>query len=214
MTGFGLKLLAVFCMAADHVGAVLFPDILLLRVIGRLAFPMFGFLLAEGAAYTKNSRNYLIRLFVFALISEIPFDLAFTGVPFDLAAQNVFFTLFLGLCTVQLYRRFFSTPLLWAVGGLLCCTIAELIQTDYGCFGVAAVFLFYLLRKERAVALLAFALLDIGYSAAVQPMQFFAAGACLPLAFYKDVQGRKCKYLFYCFYPLHLLMLWGIKVIC
>lgn len=92
-----LKWIAVLTMVIDHVGAILFPDQIWMRVIGRVAFPIYAYCLAEGFRYTSDYRRYLGRLALFAILSEIPFDLAFYGVPFSFAHQNVFFTLTLGL---------------------------------------------------------------------------------------------------------------------
>ena len=75
----GLKLIACITMLIDHIGAVFFPSLILLRIIGRLSFPIYCFLLAEGAAHTKHAPRYALRLLLCALISELPYDLAFSG---------------------------------------------------------------------------------------------------------------------------------------
>ncbi|SFR93946.1 TraX family protein [Anaeromicropila populeti] len=114
MSGSTLKLIAIFAMIIDHVAAVLVWSVAYstnntqmmeishyMRMFGRIAFPIFCFLLVEGFVHTKNRRRYAIRLALFAVISEIPFDLAFSMTPFDFNAQNVFFTLFLGLVVLM-----------------------------------------------------------------------------------------------------------------
>ncbi|WP_312694011.1 TraX family protein, partial [Caproiciproducens sp.] len=95
MSSSQLKVLAVVTMLTDHIGAILFPSVLLFRIIGRLSFPLFCFLISEGLLYTANLKGYLERLFFFALISEVPYDLAFHGTVYYPQSQNVFFTLFL-----------------------------------------------------------------------------------------------------------------------
>ena len=86
-----LKWIAVLTMVIDHVGAILFPDQIWMRVIGRVAFPIYAYCLAEGFRYTSDYRRYLGRLALFAILSEIPFDLAFYGVPFSFAHQECVF---------------------------------------------------------------------------------------------------------------------------
>ena len=77
MNSFQLKIIACILMAIDHVGAIMFPDIDLYRIIGRLSFPIFAFLLTEGYVHTRNLKKYFIRLFIFAIIPQIPYSLAF-----------------------------------------------------------------------------------------------------------------------------------------
>ena len=101
MTGFQLKLLAMLAMTADHIGAVFFPEIPLLRWIGRLAMPVLCFFIGEGLRHTRSPRRYLLRLTGFALLSELPFDLAFYG-GIEWGHQNVYFTLALGLLALYL----------------------------------------------------------------------------------------------------------------
>lgn len=102
ITSNALKIFACACMLCDHVGLVLVDNNSVMRAIGRVAFPIFVFLLVEGYRHTSNVKKYILRLFVFAIISEVPFDLAFTGNVFDLRYQNVFFTLTAGLIVIYL----------------------------------------------------------------------------------------------------------------
>ena len=101
LNSFWLKMIAITTMLIDHVGAVLLPQYPILRIIGRIAFPIFCFLLVEGFMHTHDVIRYMTRIGLFALISEIPFDLLFYGRILDGTHQNVFFTLFIGL--VMLY---------------------------------------------------------------------------------------------------------------
>ena len=136
----GLKLIACVTMLIDHVGAVFFPQNLWLRVIGRLAFPIYCFLLAEGSRYTRNPAKYALRLFIGLLLAEIPFDLALYG-QISWAHQSVMFTLLLAFFLAHAMKKL---PL-W---GKLLVVIpfyfaAELLHTDYGGLGIvmAAVFI-------------------------------------------------------------------------
>ena len=98
-----LKWIAIITMTVDHVGAVIYPDYTFLRWIGRLSFPLFAYLLVLGIRNTSNIKKYFIRLFIFALISQIPFFLAIEVGPFD--HLNIFFTLSSGLIFVYYFRK-------------------------------------------------------------------------------------------------------------
>ena len=134
MTGFQLKLLAMIAMTLDHIGCIFFPRLPLLRMIGRLAMPILCFFIGEGLRHTRNPQKYLLRLVGFALISELPFDLAFYG-RVDWASQNVYFTLALGLMALRLLQS--SSPSMmgrlcwrWAVLPFCCEPITGAICDD------------------------------------------------------------------------------------
>ncbi len=215
MSGFALKCLALALMSIDHVGAIIFPQVRILRLVGRLSFPIFSFLIAEGYAHTSSFRRYLSRLCLFALLSEIPFDLAFHGRAFDVSAQNIFFTLALGLAAIELVERFRQErPWLSLLCAAVLFALSELFHCDYGWFGVALTVCFYLLRESRVLALITFCLLDVARSLPARVTQLYAVGAALPLALYNGRRGRySIKGFFYAFYPLHLLLLWGIRLL-
>ena len=206
VSGFALKWIAIISMLIDHTGAVLFPQYLQLRMIGRIAFPIYCFLLVEGAAHTKDIRKYEIRLFLFALLSEIPFDLAFFGRPY-FGHQNVFFTLFLGLVVVEQYqkrRQKLSSFLIF----IAAMAAAELLHTDYGAAGIIFILLFYLLYPYAVGKQAAFAAMNfLLYGAGVQA---YAGLAAFPMLLYNGKRGPSMKYFFYAFYPLHLLALYVI----
>ena len=176
-----------------------------LRGIGRAAFPIFCFLLVEGAVHTRSPRKYLLRLASFALISEIPFDLALHNQPFYWGTQNVFFTLLAGLLVIQAFQR--SPGQEWR--GMLALAVlgaaAELCGTDYGAIGVAVIAVMYLLRERFwAASVLSLILLVL-----LARIEIFSIPAFLILALYNGKRGRQPKYFFYVFYPVHLLILWA-----
>ena len=201
MTGFQLKLLAMLAMTADHIGAVFFPEIPLLRWIGRLAMPVLCFFIGEGLRHTRSPRRYLLRLTGFALLSELPFDLAFYG-GIEWGHQNVYFTLALGLLA------------LWAIqsrgmeGWLLALTAAlaaELLGCDYGMYGALLILLLDRFHRARSEQLAAAALLNLAFfGLQTQTLSLIA----LPLLWlYNGKRGRDDRRLFYLYYPAHLCVL-------
>lgn len=201
MTGFQLKRLAMLAMTADHIGAVFFPEIPLLRWIGRLAMPVLCFFIGEGLRHTRSPRRYLLRLTGFALLSELPFDLAFYG-GIEWGHQNVYFTLALGLLA------------LWAIqsrgmeGWLLALTAAlaaELLGCDYGMYGVLLILLLDRFHRARSEQLAGAALLNLAFfGLQTQTLSLIA----LPLLWlYNGKRGRDDRRLFYLYYPAHLCVL-------
>ncbi|MDD7388793.1 MAG: TraX family protein, partial [Lachnospiraceae bacterium] len=213
MSGFALKLLALVLMIIDHCGLVLFAGTSLYlpcRILGRIAFPIYAFLITEGYIHTRNVKKYAGRLLAFALLSEIPFDYAFFRTPLYMGYQNVFFTLVLGLGALVcmdgiLGRSNISKILLAAL-----VVIAELAHVDYGAFGVLVIVLFYLFRdqKVKCMASVAAALILHGFLGG-----FYIEGfGAIALIFILLYNGKKGQYpfpslLFYAAYPLHLLIL-------
>lgn len=221
LSGFSLKLIAILTMTVDHVGYVLLPQYFFLRGIGRLAFPIFCFLLSEGFCHTKSRPMYLLRLSVFAILSEIPFDLAFNISWFDFSDQNVFFTLALSFGAIwscdTLLRIFNGNYFLAVLPILPFCAAAELMKTDYGMWGVLFVSAFWILREKPILAMLAFAAVNIVLSLTDSHIIQLCALCAIPLLLlYNGKKGRiSIKYAFYAYYPVHLIvihLLWRWKV--
>ena len=207
LDSFQLKCIAIVSMALDHTGAVLYPSQIWLRCLGRIAFPIFCFLIVEGFFHTHDVRRYMGRLGVFALISEIPYDLAFRGVPLEYAHQNVFFTLLIGIGMMILLERNREWPVK-AVILLLAMWLAVLIRSDYNFRGVLLIFVIYIFHESRWLAVTAGGLWNFLYQGVIQK---YGVLSVLPLALYNGERGRKMKYFFYIFYPAHLLLLYGIS---
>lgn len=204
-----LKWIAVITMIVDHVGAVLFPQSVLLRCIGRLSFPIFAFLLVEGFYHTGNLRRYQLRLLAFALLSEIPYDLAFHGTVLEFGNQNIFFTLFLALLTLDIMEngRF---PFAGGVGLFVGCLSAYLLSADYGAGGILMVLCFYILRRQRFLGWCCFFLLNM--FAFHSGIQWCAVAAAVFICLYNGQKGKtlgRGKF-FYWIYPGHLLVLYMI----
>ena len=230
-SGTALKTIACITMLVDHIGAscieagILTPGLdvgtlsqdtlsayplyrldMVLRFTGRLAFPLFCFLLVEGFIHTHDVKRYVQRLVLFGLVSEVPFDLAFFRTPFAPQHQNVYWTLALGVLAMAGLKRFKKENglpgwqgLVWAGG---CAVLALAASTDYHAIGVLIICTLYLTRADRKRQCLAGAVLFLFELTA--PLAFMLVwfyngqrGACSPLL----------KKAFYWFYPVHLLVL-------
>ena len=221
LDGTTLKIIAMISMAFDHVGDMFFPDVMWPRMIGRLAMPIFSFFIAEGFAHTRDKKKYLGRLGLFALISEIPFDLAFDG-RLGLGHQNIMLTFFLAASALLLFDRIRGgngpegerIPAGKTVLGVLAvagiAALALLLRADYTVFAVVAVFLFYVLRQKHPLLRSG---VGVAFLALTRTMGYYVATgfSFIPLAQYNVQKGKGLKWLFYAFYPGHLLGLAAIR---
>ena len=229
LDGGALKCIAAALMLTDHVGAILLPEAPVLRCVGRLAFPIFAFFIAEGYAHTRDFGRYFRRLAILAVVSEMPFNLE-NGAVFDLTRQNVLWTFCLALLTLRglepLGReRGFGR---WAGCGLVLAAgfaAGELLRTDYGGWGVVTVALLYLCRDGKyaklwlllamaAVNGLGMGSLTMPVFGGEMPIQIFAVAALPVIWLYNGQAGPKgLRRAFYVFYPAHLLVLEGIRTL-
>ena len=217
LNGATLKWIAMLSMLIDHFTAVFFEasvyngplifsykTYVFLRGVGRLAFPIYCFLLVEGFLHTRSVKNYLIRLLAFGVISELPFDLALQSGAFDWSYQNVYFTLLIGLLVMwgvsEMTGRI-PIQLLILVSGLI---LAHMLKTDYAQRGVFLIEVLYILRTSRLSQCLCGGAF-IEYEKMPAPLAF------IPVFMYNGKRGRQLKYFFYCFYPVHLMILGIIR---
>lgn len=247
LSGSTLKLVAIVAMFIDHFAAIILDRYLVsigilslnqdtvllpenrtmliiycidlaMRLIGRLGFPLFCFLLVEGYYHTRNKAKYGMRLAMFALISEIPFDLGFKSQVLEFTYQNVFFTLFFGFVMIwgidefnmqmkekfegklRLFLCILGTVSITVAGGV----IVELLKTDYASIGVITIVLMFLLHKKSFAGSIALGCLALTVRMPVEITSFIT----VPLvAKYNGTRGLKLKYFFYLFYPVHILLL-------
>lgn len=218
----GLKLLACVTMLLDHTGMVLFPGRQIFRMVGRLAFPIYCFLLAEGAHYTRNPARYALRLTIGALLSELPFDLACSG-GWDWGSQSVMVTLLIGFLMLECMKRTELLPV-QILTVVPFAALAEVCRTDYGASGVVLIAIFWLTRRSKPWlrTLLVFAgllsvpsarimVFDVGFS-----MELLGIFAMVPILLYSGTKrsyAKPLQWAFYLFYPVHLTLLWLIKVL-
>lgn len=238
ISGSTLKWIAIITMLIDHIGASILTKQLLYmgsnpedfggvsagfieqynnlyyimratRIIGRIAFPIFCFLLVEGFLRTKDLKKYLSRMTLFALLSEIPFDLIFSGELIYWGYQNVMITLLIGMLTMYGCKvieekipdrvgQFVAWGACFAAGAV----VAELLKTDYGAKGIIPIMVLYFLRHFKLYQMIGGALSFVWELPA--PLAFLFIG------FYNGKRGMRMKYFFYLFYPVHLLLLYLI----
>ncbi len=207
-----LKWIAVVTMVIDHFAAsvyLLLPqydsDIYkIMRKIGRIAFPIYCFLLVEGFFHTRNRVKYLRNCFLFAMVSEIPFDMAIFGRVVYPRGQNVYFTLCIGLCALMVLDRFRfryeeKYIVLRTAVIFLAAYVGEVTDVDYHWKGVLFIILFYYVRDMKEWIRNLAGICAFAY-------EITAPLAFIPIHFYNGERGRQMKYLFYAIYPVHLLL--------
>lgn len=206
---FTLKMIAIVTMLIDHIGHVFFPELTVLRIIGRISFPIFAYLLVEGFFYTKNLKKYMLRLGIFALLSEIPYDLAIRGSVLDVSFQNVFFTLFFSILMLWVISKMGKNFFRYGVVIATVC-ICTLLGTDYKIIGPLMIFVFYEYRNQTREKIIFISLILLLLSEGIQLTALFAL---FLIMLHNGEQGPKLKAFFYTFYPAHLLALYLIQQI-
>lgn len=233
LTGNQLKLIGVMAMLADHIGAVIIQSGILhardplmysmiiatpeghrwmligrvCRFAGRLAFPIFAYLLVEGFAHTRSRLRYALSLGILALAAEVPFNLAIFDSLLHPAYQNVVFTLLIGLlvlCAVDYFDNLPLQLLLIAAG----CGLSWVIKSDYNVLGVLLIAGLYMFRRNDTAQLACGITLS-----AMESVGYFCISALsyVPIVLYNGRRGAfGFKYVFYVFYPLHFLALYAL----
>lgn len=221
MSNFVLKIIAIVSMFCDHLGYAIYKKFSYFNYIGRLAFPIFAFGISEGYKHTRSKKNYLMRLFMFALISQAPF-MFFNSMFRDGFSLNIFFTLFLGLIAIIGYEQSKNK----AIGLLLVVCLgltADALKMDYGYFGLFTIFIFHVFKENKALMNLSFiGLCLLKYIPLYINSGFYYAyiilflGTILSLVFinlYNGKKGPNTKYLLYTFYPAHLILLYVFNLL-
>ena len=223
-SGAQLKYIAFLSMLADHVNkALIYPFLsgegILQRIsdafdiLGRIAFPLFAFFLVEGFFKTGNRKKYLASLLIFGIISEIPFDMALSGVFFELNSNNIMFTLALMLITIwtidilkekmQNMSKYTWYPVSFVIVGIMC-IISMVTGLDYEYHAIMIGYLFYIFYNKRVFAIF------LGYLAIFKEV-WSLLGFSLILT-YNGKRGKQNKLFNYCFYPFHLLIIGILRI--
>ena len=232
LTAAVLHIIAMTLMLMDHLWATLLPAREWLTCAGRVAFPIFAFMAVEGYFHTRSFKKYILRMLLFAVLSEIPFDLMYGGTWFYPVHQNVLWTFLLGLLGVWLMEQVRKKGKTWMY--LLVCVLVvpaglvlgTLCMVDYYGVGVLTVFVFYFLHGRKwwcflgQLAALYWLNVEL-LGGLMYPVQLFgmefelcqqglALLALIPIWLYRGSQGYHSKpfqYLCYAFYPVHILLL-------
>jgi TraX protein len=230
MNAFHIKVIAIVCMVASHAGIFLLPQYTVLVAIGNVAFPLFAWLIANGARHSTDMKKYMLRLFAFACISQFPFTLANQLIGSPLFYLNVFFTLFLGLLAIAALLKTLN-PSLRISAIAACAVVAQACNADYGAAGVLSIVASYLLFDRIAnLAVAQFVILvvlplvipiiqDSLQIASANlyfdhPVNAFALLAALGvITLYNKEEGIRLRYFFYAFYPVHYLAISLFKTV-
>ena len=223
-SGAQLKYIAFLSMLVDHVNKALIYHFLsgegilqrisdAFDILGRIAFPLFAFFLVEGFFKTGNRKKYLASLLIFGIISEIPFDMALSGVFFEPNSNNIMFTLALMLITIwiidtlkekmQNMSKYIWYPFSFVIVGIMC-IISMVTGLDYEYHAIMIGYLFYIFYNKRVFAIF------LGYLAIFKEV-WSLLGFSLILT-YNGKRGKQNKLFNYCFYPVHLLILGILRI--
>lgn len=220
MNRFQLKMIALISMIIDHAGYILFPDKYWIRLLGRLAFPIYAFFVSEGIKHTRNIKNYLKRLLFFAVVCQVPYTMV-TYLNSNTIYINTIFTLFFGSLGIYLYEKYKN--IIFLLMGII---LAYISKSDYQIFGVLLIYMFYfvgnnlviasilILIKEPTVNLLKTLILTRNFSILESSINtyylfspLFIIMPFLILKLYNGDKGYNVGYFFYVMYPLHFLIL-------
>ena len=220
LTGSQLKLIALIAMTCDHVGKILFPEQIWLQVIGRLAFPIFAYMISEGCRYTRNRAKYLLTMTAFAAVCQIVYFVALGSL-----YQCIFVTFSLSIALIYLIDNAKKKgtlpswlPVVFSLLALCFVTtfLPQLLEgtdfrLDYGFVGAMLPVLVYLPKgKIMKLVFLSFGLVLLALW--VGTIQWYALLAIIPLAIYNGEPGKiRLKYAFYVYYPLHLALVYLIS---
>lgn len=233
MTSFHLKIIALITMFIDHIGYVIFPNHFWLRYIGRIAFPIYAFLISEGLKKTSNIKKYLKNLLILALISELFYDLCFNKNINFFYKTNTVYTLFISSLSIYLYNKN-SDNIIKYLSLLLGLSISYILKTDYDILGVLLIFIFYFLHNKYEYLIYGIIWVNIKYLSKISyilqyifnkniylsniyiinslGLYLFTIVPFLIIMFYNNKKGNSLKYIFYILYPLHLFILCIIKL--
>lgn len=208
MSLFTLRIVAMVTMVIDHIGYLFFPQQIVFRIVGRVSFIIFAFMVSEGMFYTKNPIKYIGRMLLLGVVSEIPFNLFVSGAVLFPEVQNVCFTLAFGAGLCYLYKL---NNWGFKIGGFLAIVvIMYCVNFDYYLQGALVIFIMYLCRKNKNLQVVGVTT-AVAVTLTINSLQMYSFLAMPFILMYNKNVGKKYPLFFYLFYPVHLLILVGIK---
>lgn len=210
-------------MLSDHIGDSILGRFSFFNLIGRISFPIFAFQTMQGYINTKNLKKHMIKLLIFACISQIPFMLFLSTFTTNIYL-NVLFTFLLGICALYIYDKC-NNKILGFLFVIIISIIAYFIKVDYGAFGILLIFVFYFFYKNNnikhnkllmSISIVLLCVIHYLPNIFKSPSLIctylslitFTSLSLVFILFYNNKEGPKLKYFFYIFYPLHLLILY------
>ncbi len=205
-------------MVIDHIGAYFFPQLLILRIVGRFSFPIFSWLIATGYRHTQNQFRYLSRLLFLAIISQLPFYLANSTTRSQSLNLNIFFTLSFGLLAIMSFDKI-KSQVLKIISLTLLFFVAEIAKFDYGGFGVISILTFHIFYLQHIKTFIiqmllwssSFLFQIIQTQGHTLTLNFLSPLSIIFIKSYNFKPGSKHKLFFYLFYPVHLIIIYLIK---
>ncbi len=222
ISGNGLKMLALITMTLDHISLLLLDNYRPLRIMGRLSFPLFAYMIAEGCHYTRNRRKHLLGIFLLGVLCQLVYYLTDGSL-----YQGILMTFTLSiLCIYAMDRaknrkKWYGWVLPLVTLGIvvfLCEGLPRLLPetdyaVDYGLWGVLLPVFVSLSENRKAKWLFTAAGLVL-LSLSMGSWQWYSLAALIPLALYSGEKGRwNTKYLFYIYYPLHMVVIYGLTLL-
>lgn len=214
-----MKYIAALLMLIDHIGMIFYPNQIGWRILGRLAMPIFAYGIACGFLYTSSLKKYTWRLFLFAVISQIPFQFMHQLVYGKMIGLNIGFTFLVALGCLyfleNMSKKTGGKQVVVGLGASGLFFLAEYLGCDYGVYGIMVVISFYLgiKRQNKYLGYIWFALITIVYSyISNNELQLFALLSVIVISLLKDKRFLEPRFFFYIFYPAHMLMIILIKV--
>ena len=220
ISGNALKMFALLCMTIDHIGAHILNDYTPFRIIGRLAFPIFAYMIAEGCKYTHNKLKYFLTIFIEGIILQI-----FIFLLSDSSHMSVLITFSLSIGLIYAFDYSLRSennynlviPLMGIIFVMVICGelpegfLSEYFHIDYGFFGVMLPVMVYIF-DNRVLKLLMFTSGLVFLSISMAPIEWWSLISIIPLAFYSGERGKlKIKYLFHIYYPIHIVIILAIE---
>lgn len=205
MSSFSLKIIAIIAMTLDHWNVILGGPIYM-RILGRLSFPIFSFLIVEGYRHTKNKKKYFVKIFLYSILLQMPVYFLYSKEE----NLNIFFTLASGILLLSILENNKMSNVIKYFCALILLIISEYLKFDYGSYGIVSIFIFYKFKEKKTLISFLFLLVNIVYifSGKIFSIQIFSLFSLIFIFKYNGEEGKKNKQFFYLYYPTHILLLY------